>query len=255
MAVQAQHPSNGLFPNRNGQEGHGFSLQPQQGEFLDQTHMLLNNGGSNPGKRGVESTAPQVNSYHFSQSPQVIGLSLLHSQHYHRPPAPASAPNIVSTGLRLSSGEDQPQNFNGRLRQQYRCENQNLVSSSSSGVLSVLYEDFDAQISRQREEIDEFLHAQAEGLRRTLANKRQRHYSALLRAVEEPLARKLREKEAEVESATRRREGLEARAAQLTAEAQAWQARARAHEAAGLPEKSSDGGAFAVSASEPLPGM
>lgn len=44
------------------------------------------------------------------------------------------------------------------------------------------------------------------------------------------MARQLKEKEAEVTKAARRNAELEARAAQLSAEAQAWQARARAEE-------------------------
>lgn len=44
------------------------------------------------------------------------------------------------------------------------------------------------------------------------------------------MARRMREKEAEVEKAARRNAELEARAAQLSAEAQAWQAKARAQE-------------------------
>ena len=44
------------------------------------------------------------------------------------------------------------------------------------------------------------------------------------------MARQLKEKEAEVGKAFRRNAELEARAAQLSAEAQAWQARARAEE-------------------------
>lgn len=68
-------------------------------------------------------------------------------------------------------------------------------------------------------------------MRRTLAEKRQRHYRALLSAAEESTSRRLREKEAEVEKATRRNAELEARAAQLSVEAQVWQAKARAQEA------------------------
>lgn len=73
---------------------------------------------------------------------------------------------------------------------------------------------------------------QGEQLRRTLAEKRQRHYRALLGIAEESLARKLREKDAEMEKATRRYAELEARAAQLSVEAQVWQAKARAQESA-----------------------
>ncbi|EEF33623.1 ubiquitin-protein ligase, putative, partial [Ricinus communis] len=93
-------------------------------------------------------------------------------------------------------------------------------------------EDFATQIKRQRDEIDHFLQAQGEQLRRTLAEKRQRHYRALLSAAEESISMRLREKEAEVEKATRRNSELEARAAQLSVEAQVWQAKARAQETA-----------------------
>ena len=68
-------------------------------------------------------------------------------------------------------------------------------------------------------------------MRRTLADKRQRHYRALLGAAEESVARRYREKEAEAEKAARRNAELEARAAQLSVEAQLWQAKARAQEA------------------------
>ncbi|ESQ33508.1 hypothetical protein EUTSA_v10008231mg [Eutrema salsugineum] len=213
MAVQAQHHSSNLIflNHRNGkEEERDFSLQSQAGEFLDQTNMLFNNGGgSNSSKRG-RTTSNQ-------QFPQVIDLSLLHNQHHH-PPS-----NMVYTGLRLYSGEEQTQKISTQFQQnsQYR----NLVSDPSEDVLA-------AHINRQSEELEEFLHAQAEELRRTLAEKRKMHYKALISAVEEPLVRKLREKEAEIQRATRRHNELEAREAQLKAEAQAWQARAMAQETA-----------------------
>lgn len=73
--------------------------------------------------------------------------------------------------------------------------------------------------------------SQEEQLRRTLAEKRQRHYRALLTAAEEAVAQRLREKELEVEKATRRNAELESRAAQLSMEAQVWQAKAKSQEA------------------------
>lgn len=73
---------------------------------------------------------------------------------------------------------------------------------------------------------------QGETLRRTLTEKRQRHYRELLTTAEEAVAQRLREKEAELSKATRKNAELEARAAQLTMEAQVWQAKARAQEAA-----------------------
>lgn len=67
---------------------------------------------------------------------------------------------------------------------------------------------------------------QGELLRRTLAERRERHYHALLSVAEY----KLREMEAEAEKGRSRHAELRARATQLGAEAQIWQARARAQE-------------------------
>ncbi|PPD81079.1 hypothetical protein GOBAR_DD21974 [Gossypium barbadense] len=79
-------------------------------------------------------------------------------------------------------------------------------------------------------ELSQLHHPNGEELRRTLAEKRHRHYRALLEAAEESVARRFREKEAEVEKAKRRNVELEARAAQLGAEVQVWQAKAKAQE-------------------------
>ncbi|KAL1371050.1 hypothetical protein HN51_001279 [Arachis hypogaea] len=218
MAVQAQYPSNILFLNRNnGQEG-----QQAAGLVLDQPILYNNNNGSaNSRKRTREATVHSNsnvvmnnNNNHNplipfeSQPPQLIHLSQLHN-------------NVVSTGLRLSNSTiDQQQLLHGSQ------------SSSSSSLLSLFSQGFASQIKQQRDEIEQFLQAQGEELRRALAEKRQRHYRALLTAAEEVVARRLREKEAEVEKATRRNAELEARAAQLAAEAQVWMAKARTQEAA-----------------------
>lgn len=248
MAVQAQYPSNVLLLNRNSQEGHDYSLQPQPGGFLDQSYMLFNNGGNNnnnPRKRGREPaaantttttsiTAAPMNHYSISmqsqQTPQLINLSQLHNHHQ---------PNVVSTGLRLSFGDQQQRQQQQQQQQlqqtphhhqQQQQQQQNIMCQSPS-LLSFLSDDLASPIKRQRDDLDQFLQAQGEQLRRALAEKRQRHYRALLGAAEESIARLLREKEAEVEKATRRNAELEARAAQLSVEAQVWQAKARAQEA------------------------
>ncbi|KAK9927800.1 hypothetical protein M0R45_024966 [Rubus argutus] len=233
MAVQAQYPSNILFLNRNTQEGHDYSLQAQQGLYLDQSHMLFNNGGggnsTNPRKRGREtSVATEITpsmipfSLQQSQPPQLIDLSQLHNHNHNH------HPNVVSTGLRLSFGEQQQQQ---QQLQQHHHNQQQQNCHSSSSMFSVLAEDFATQIKQQRDELDQFLQAQGEQLQRTLAEKRQRHYRTLLGAAEESISRRLREKEAEVQKATRRNAELEARAAQLSVESQIWQTKARAQEA------------------------
>ncbi|THG09981.1 hypothetical protein TEA_012675 [Camellia sinensis var. sinensis] len=236
MAVQAQYPSNVLLLNRSVQEGknqlgNDYSLQPQPGGrgggFLDQSHMIFANGagGTNPRKRGREITATTTSPFNpcfsiQSQSPQLIDLTQLHTHQI-------QSPNVVSTGLRLAFEDQQQQ----QLQPQQQQQQQRTLSPQSSVLSSLLSEDFATQIRQQRDEIQQFLQAQGEHLRRTLAEKRQTHYRALLGAAEESVARRLREKEAEVEKAARRNAELSARAAQLSAEAQAWQARARAQEA------------------------
>ncbi|RDX75823.1 BOI-related E3 ubiquitin-protein ligase 1, partial [Mucuna pruriens] len=239
MAVQAQYPSNVLFLNRTGQEPHEYSLQPQPGGLLNQPHMLYNNNednGSNNNnnnncrKRGREDTAVAnnntitniINPFSMqSQPPQLIHLSQLHNHQQ----------NVVSTGLRLSFDDQHLQQQQQRLQLHQQQQSQQQHGSHSSAFLSLLSQGFTSQIKQQRDEIDQFLQAQGEQLRRALAEKRQRHYRALLSAAEEAVARRLREKEAEVEKATRKNAELEARAAQLSVEAQVWQAKARAQEA------------------------
>ncbi|XP_016443981.1 BOI-related E3 ubiquitin-protein ligase 1-like [Nicotiana tabacum] len=243
MAVQAQYPSNVLFLNRNVQEGKGqlgndYSLQHQPGgsgggSFLDQTQMLFNPGvGGNTRKRGREltSTTAAMNPLMSMQSqpqPQLIDLTQLHTS-----PPSQQTPNVVSTGLRLAFGDQQQQQQQQHQLQHQHHHHHSLSpqSSQSSAFYSILTEDLATHIKQQRDEIDHFLQIQGEQLRRTLAEKRQRHYRALMGAAEESMARRLREKEAEMEKAARRNAELEARAAQLSAEAHAWQARARAQE-------------------------
>ncbi|KAK4802902.1 hypothetical protein SAY86_001105 [Trapa natans] len=226
MAVQAQYPSNVLL-NRNGQEGQDYSLQTHQaGMFLDHSHAMLNNGEATNHRKEVreicgDSTEnniagpfPSMNVYTFplkpQQHPQLIELSQLHNK-------------PVSTGLRLSFTDQQ----NHEQQQQHQS-----VIDKSSAIMSKFKEDLAAHVRQQRDEIDQFIRAQEEQLRRTIAQTTQRHYHTLLCTAEEALARKLREKEAEVEKAKRKNIELHARAAQLVAQTQAWQARARSQEVA-----------------------
>lgn len=81
-----------------------------------------------------------------SQPPQLIDLSQLHNHNHH--------PNVVSTGLRLSFGDQQQQ-----LQQHHHNQQQQNCHSSSS-LFSVLAEDFATQIKQQRDELDQFLQAQ-----------------------------------------------------------------------------------------------
>lgn len=165
--------------------------------MLDQSQMFFHNNGGvmgiNPRKRGREacfngggssttttSTACPAPINLFSLQPQppptLINLSQLHN-HNQQQPQPQQ-PHLVSTGLRLAFTEQQQQS-------------------------SLLSEDFTCQIKQQRDEIDQFLQVQGDQLRRTLAERRQTHYRALLCVAEESASKRLREKETEVQKATR----------------------------------------------------
>ncbi|EOA15574.1 hypothetical protein CARUB_v10005312mg [Capsella rubella] len=140
-----------------------------------------------------------------SKPPQVIDLSELFQ----------TPPNVVSTGLRLS--HEQSQNHH---QEQFLPSFSMLPGGELAG-----------EMKRQKNELDRFIQTQGEELRRALAENRERRYAELLCATEELVGRKVREKEAELEKATRRHAELEARAAHLAEEARNWQLRAATREA------------------------
>ncbi|KAJ4878075.1 SBP (S-ribonuclease binding protein) family protein [Raphanus sativus] len=202
MALQAHHhhPSTMFFLNRNGQEGTDFSPELQKSQFPSIT------AGVDTRKRAredysvidLETTAAPMNPPPCTP-PQFISRRQTHNA-------------VVSTGLRLSQGQSQS------LEQR----------SSSSPMIDG---NFAGEINRQADELDRFLQTQGEQLRCMLADTSERHYRELLRTREESVRRRLGEKEAEIEKATRHHAELEARVAQMEKEARAWQVRAGAKEA------------------------
>ncbi|KAJ7542726.1 hypothetical protein O6H91_09G009500 [Diphasiastrum complanatum] len=127
----------------------------------------------------------------------------------------------VSTGLKLA----------------FEDERLNSTSTSTSGrvegssFLSFLNDEVSAHLQQQRDEIDQYLKAQGEQVRQNLEEKRQRHSKALLATIEEGIAKRLRDKENEVEKVNRRNKELEERVKQLTIEAHLWQKQAKNNEA------------------------
>ncbi|KAK8538200.1 hypothetical protein V6N13_096017 [Hibiscus sabdariffa] len=226
MTVQAQYPYNAFLLNkRSGQDE--FSLQQQGGVYLDQSCMFFNNSNLIRKRErevaGATATAP-INS--FSLQTQLMDMD--HSQ--------LQTPNAQ---------QNQIQSYHHPYQHQFRVPN----SSSFSSVIS---HDLDTQVKCHREDFDRFLQAQGEALRCTLVEKWHRHHGTLLGAAEESVVRRLRDKEALVEKATRRNAELEARVVQLNIEAQVWQAKATAQEAtaasfqAQLQQAIMSGGAAAV---------
>lgn len=120
------------------------------------------NNTTNQRKRGRETSAateisPSILPFSLQQQsqpppPQLIDLSQLHSHNHNNP-------NVVSTGLRLSFG-DQQQQQQQQQQQFQQHHNQQQQQQQSSALFSVLTEDFAAQIKHQRDELDQFLQAQ-----------------------------------------------------------------------------------------------
>lgn len=89
-----------------------------------------------------------------SQAPQLVNISQLHNH---------QQPNVVSTGLRLSFGEQQQQQQQLQQthhHQQHQQQQQQNIMCQSPSFLSFLSEDLATQIKRQRDELDQFLQAQ-----------------------------------------------------------------------------------------------
>nr|GEU95310.1 BOI-related E3 ubiquitin-protein ligase 1-like [Tanacetum cinerariifolium] len=234
MAVQAQCSSNILLLNRNiQQQGQNqFLLSPQPGgptdgngagppgcgatTFLD--HQSINqtlfnnfpvgNYSTMNHQRKREREDNNMNHFMSNNMNQFMDVSNMQSRN-----------NVdVSTGLRLA--------FNDHHHQQQQC-----FDPQSSSFTSLLSDDLSNLINQQGNDIDHFIHTQGEELRRKLAEKRQRHYNALIVAAKESSLRMIREKEVEADKAIRRNAELEAKASQLSAEAEIWQSKARAQEA------------------------
>ncbi|XP_022856639.1 probable BOI-related E3 ubiquitin-protein ligase 3 [Olea europaea var. sylvestris] len=131
--------------------------------------------------------------------------------------------------------DNTPMFFDGTDNPQKRSKVFDTGLHLSFGIQSVdsfpiMDQNFSQYVKQQCNELQYLLQAQGEQLRRKLAEKRKRHYTALLQAAEDSAAQRLSEKEAELEKGAGLNSDLEARAAQLNAEVKTWQARAREQE-------------------------
>ncbi|WOK98936.1 BOI-related E3 ubiquitin-protein ligase 1-like [Canna indica] len=189
--------------------------QPQAAAlgFVDASALLFADGAArNPRKRGRDSIGVPMAVAPLQQS-LPSNLSSLQPQPSSSllPPPPLVSlaqlcghpPPLVSTGLRLSS--------------------------SSSSLLS---DGLAARVNHHTNAIESFLYDQGEQLRQTLEERRRRHYLSLLGELKKSAALRLRQKEADVERAARRRAELEDRIARLRTESMAWQTKAIAGQAA-----------------------
>eukprot|EP01018_Ginkgo_biloba_P007494 Gb_11395 [translate_table: standard] len=256
MAVQAQYPSNVLLPdfrNRNGQDhrnllgvgfGSDYQLHTQLVGLSNQPPSLFNavpnaaHGQQAPSTNGARFHSPEELTCNAPtsrkrrrkpvdlvslqrQQHSVINLADLHQQ------APGTGSGIVShsvgavsTGLRLAFEDE-------RINSSTQCA----ARGDAASPFSFLSEDLTAQLQQQKEEIDQFLRAQGDHLRQSLAEKRQRHSRSVLSVIEEGVLRCMREKDLEMEKMNHRNMELEERVKQLKMEAQIWQSKAKNQEA------------------------
>lgn len=236
MAVQAQYPSNVLFPDfrtRNGQVsdfksllGVGFGSAALLDEYQAAGMHIQPSLNTAHGQR-IPSTIPVV--FHAPEDqtckikrarepvdllslqckrPSLMSLSDLNQQ----------APGTVSTGLRLA------------FEDEHGTSVPNTTKGDSASIFSCLSDDLKMKLQQQRDEVDQFLRVQGDHLRQSLVEKRQRYLRSLLSVIEEGLSGRLRDKDLEIEKLNRRNMELEERVKQLKLEAHVWQSKARNHE-------------------------
>ncbi|CAN4123301.1 unnamed protein product [Withania somnifera] len=129
--------------------------------------------------------------------------------------------NPVSTGLKLSYDDDEP--------------NSSVTSASgsmnaSTSVMMSLGDNIKTEMERQKKEFDQYLKTQEEIWARGVRNIKQRHMASLLTAVEKNVGTKLQEKDIELENINRKNRELVEQMKQVTAEAQNWCYRAKCNE-------------------------
>ncbi|XP_074583614.1 BOI-related E3 ubiquitin-protein ligase 1-like [Curcuma longa] len=199
MTVQPQRPWDLVLIDRE------MELQPSAPGFLHPSAVLMPNGAAPIGaKRGRDAAGAPAAALAMGHGrsgnnsalfPPPVAVNLHEEQNQLR--------TVVSTGLRLSS----------------------------TSIPPILSEELAVQIKRENDEIEHFINAQSEQLRRTLAQRQRRKYCSLVSAAKDSIARRLRQKEAELEQAARRSAELEDRLAHLRTESMAWQAKAMANQA------------------------
>ncbi|KAL3654038.1 hypothetical protein CASFOL_003719 [Castilleja foliolosa] len=121
--------------------------------------------------------------------------------------------NPVSTGLRLSYDDDE--------------RNSSISSASgsftpSSSIFSALGNDIKREIDQQNKELDLFIRIQEENMAKGVRDIKQRHMSSFLSALEKGVAKKMHEKDLELQNVTRKNKELVETMKQVTSEAQNW---------------------------------
>ncbi|OAY85907.1 putative BOI-related E3 ubiquitin-protein ligase 3 [Ananas comosus] len=250
MAVQAQYPSNAASPDFRGRVVPRNSVfeelqMVQDRNLLGAYGLLANNGGaavvSDPQSDLTCNNAPGSRKRARAReadavalpwapppNPNPNGSSISHLQGFRIPvPIPAAkmaaaeAAVVASQTRVLGSGDA---STSGRAAAA-------AAAAAGSSPSPLAYDLLLSHLCHHNAEIDALVRLQNERLRSGLEEARKRHCGALLAAAERGAARRLREKEVELEAARRRNAELEEKVRQLAAESQIWFNVARNNEA------------------------
>ncbi|KAL3835209.1 hypothetical protein ACJIZ3_009945 [Penstemon smallii] len=131
------------------------------------------------------------------------------------------SPNPVSTGLRLSSDEDERNSSVSSA-----CENVRNALPASLSLGNTLK----MEIDQQTEEFGRYIKLQEENILKGVRELSQRHTVSLLNALEKGVSKKLYEKEVELATMNQKNKELGDRIKQVTTEAQSWHYRAKYNE-------------------------
>lgn len=220
MAVQAQYPSNAFspdFPSSRIQNNLLDELQMIQGG-RDASHHLL--GALN---HGVDPLAfafafnSNNNDTVFSNPQSELTCIASGSKKRIRDDSPAmngfAYPSLTRPVAADPSVVDQ-----ARLVESAGTSTSGRCAASSSPIAH----DLVARLYHQSAEIDALIRLQNERLRLGLEQAQKRHCRALISALDQQAMKKLKEKDAELENASRRNAELEEKVRQMSAENQIW---------------------------------
>ncbi|XP_072953037.1 probable BOI-related E3 ubiquitin-protein ligase 2 [Typha angustifolia] len=214
MAVQAHYPSIAFSPDFGGRARNDLleELQMlQDRNLLGAYAQLVNNGGGVFSDPQSDLTCNASGQRKRSRDQATMAAApIQHNQisASFRYPAVSAIPAKPSmTDVTGCTGNNQSRMLES-------------VGTSTSG--RPLAHDLLSHLCHQRLEIDALLRLQNERLRSGLEEARKRHCRILLSAVEQKAVRRLKEKEAELENASKRNMELEEKVRQMSAENQIW---------------------------------
>ncbi|KAL2936034.1 putative BOI-related E3 ubiquitin-protein ligase 3 [Bienertia sinuspersici] len=127
----------------------------------------------------------------------------------------------VSTGLKLSYGEDEPNSS---------------ISSAGEGAMANLSsllshnDNLQSEFARQSDEFDQFIRIQEENIKKGITELKHRHTVSLLNALEKEVNCRMHEKDMEIENLNQKNKELTEKIRQVSVEAHSWHLRAKQNE-------------------------